>query len=161
MAWDANFEAAWPRFAAQYGEPFRRQWRYYLLNAPARSARATCNCGNGCCRRTACAAATAGRGEPSRRLVRHQLRLELGDLVLELELALLQPPHRQFVRVGIALQPRDRGVEVAVRSPQFHQAVGQAGRSAGSSMRLMRRAYARWQGPATPAAMLRFSLSLR
>ena len=32
MAWDANFEAAWPRFAAQYGEPFRRQWRYYLLS---------------------------------------------------------------------------------------------------------------------------------
>ena len=32
MAWDANFEAAWPRFAAQYGEPFRRQWRCYLLS---------------------------------------------------------------------------------------------------------------------------------
>jgi cyclopropane-fatty-acyl-phospholipid synthase len=32
MAWHANFEAAWPRFAAGYGERFRRQWRYYLLS---------------------------------------------------------------------------------------------------------------------------------
>jgi cyclopropane-fatty-acyl-phospholipid synthase len=32
MAWHANFEAAWPRFAAQYGEAFHRQWRYYLLS---------------------------------------------------------------------------------------------------------------------------------
>lgn len=31
MAWHANFEAAWPRFAARYGERFRRMWRYYLL----------------------------------------------------------------------------------------------------------------------------------
>ncbi|THF61789.1 cyclopropane fatty acyl phospholipid synthase [Pseudothauera nasutitermitis] len=31
MAWHANFEAAWPRFAAIYGERFRRMWRYYLL----------------------------------------------------------------------------------------------------------------------------------
>ncbi len=31
MAWHANFEAAWPRFEAQYGERFRRMWRYYLL----------------------------------------------------------------------------------------------------------------------------------
>lgn len=31
MAWHASFEAAWPRFAAHYGERFRRMWRYYLL----------------------------------------------------------------------------------------------------------------------------------
>ena len=31
MAWHQRFEAAWPRFAAQYGERFRRMWRYYLL----------------------------------------------------------------------------------------------------------------------------------
>ncbi|HRP97725.1 MAG TPA: cyclopropane fatty acyl phospholipid synthase [Rhodocyclaceae bacterium] len=31
MAWHANFEAAWPRFAERYGERFRRMWRYYLL----------------------------------------------------------------------------------------------------------------------------------
>ena len=28
----ANFEAAWPRFAERYGEPFHRLWRYYLLS---------------------------------------------------------------------------------------------------------------------------------
>lgn len=32
MAWHANFEAAWPRFAHSYGERFYRQWRYYLLS---------------------------------------------------------------------------------------------------------------------------------
>lgn len=32
MAWHANFEAAWPRFAGQLGERFRRMWRYYLLS---------------------------------------------------------------------------------------------------------------------------------
>lgn len=31
LAWHANFEAAWPRFAATFGERFRRMWRYYLL----------------------------------------------------------------------------------------------------------------------------------
>jgi len=31
MAWHANFEAAWPRFAERYGERFYRMWRYYLL----------------------------------------------------------------------------------------------------------------------------------
>lgn len=31
MAWHQRFEAAWPQFAAQYGERFRRMWRYYLL----------------------------------------------------------------------------------------------------------------------------------
>lgn len=31
MAWFEKFEAAWPRFEATYGEPFRRMWRYYLL----------------------------------------------------------------------------------------------------------------------------------
>lgn len=32
MAWHANFEAAWPRFADQLDERFRRMWRYYLLS---------------------------------------------------------------------------------------------------------------------------------
>ncbi|AUL99287.1 MAG TPA: cyclopropane fatty acyl phospholipid synthase [Pseudothauera hydrothermalis] len=31
MAWHANFEAAWPRFAERYGPRFYRMWRYYLL----------------------------------------------------------------------------------------------------------------------------------
>ncbi len=31
MAWHRNFEAAWPRFAARFGERFHRMWRYYLL----------------------------------------------------------------------------------------------------------------------------------
>lgn len=35
MAWHGNFEAAWPRFAARYGERFRRMWRYYLLACAA------------------------------------------------------------------------------------------------------------------------------
>lgn len=32
MAWHANFEEAWPRFATELGERFRRMWRYYLLS---------------------------------------------------------------------------------------------------------------------------------
>jgi cyclopropane-fatty-acyl-phospholipid synthase len=32
MAWNDNFEAAWPRFAAGMGERFHRMWRYYLLS---------------------------------------------------------------------------------------------------------------------------------
>ena len=32
MAWHANFEAAWPRFAGALGETFHRMWRYYLLS---------------------------------------------------------------------------------------------------------------------------------
>ncbi|MBW8822948.1 MAG: cyclopropane fatty acyl phospholipid synthase [Xanthomonadales bacterium] len=32
MAWHANFESAWPRFADALGETFRRRWRYYLLS---------------------------------------------------------------------------------------------------------------------------------
>lgn len=31
MAWHERFEAAWPRFEKEYGEPFHRMWRYYLL----------------------------------------------------------------------------------------------------------------------------------
>jgi len=31
MAWHANVEAAWPRFAEALGERFHRMWRYYLL----------------------------------------------------------------------------------------------------------------------------------
>lgn len=32
MAWCANFEQSWPRFAEQLGERFYRMWRYYLLS---------------------------------------------------------------------------------------------------------------------------------
>ncbi len=31
MAWWHNFDAAWPRLAPKYGEPFYRMWKYYLL----------------------------------------------------------------------------------------------------------------------------------
>lgn len=31
MAWERNFQAAWPRFEERYGERFHRMWRYYLL----------------------------------------------------------------------------------------------------------------------------------
>lgn len=31
MAWHHNFAQAWPRFAGQLDERFRRMWRYYLL----------------------------------------------------------------------------------------------------------------------------------
>lgn len=41
-AWHQRFEAAWPQFAARYGERFRRMWRYYLL-ACAGSFRARTN----------------------------------------------------------------------------------------------------------------------
>jgi len=30
LAWARNFETAWPRFEARYGERFHRMWRYYL-----------------------------------------------------------------------------------------------------------------------------------
>src|ERR1700736_5188102 len=32
LAWNKNFERAWPRFTDRYGERFRRMWRFYLLN---------------------------------------------------------------------------------------------------------------------------------
>ena len=32
MAWHANVQAAWPRFAEQLGPRFLRMWRYYLLS---------------------------------------------------------------------------------------------------------------------------------
>jgi cyclopropane-fatty-acyl-phospholipid synthase len=31
MAWHGNFENHWPELSQKYGEPFRRMWRYYLL----------------------------------------------------------------------------------------------------------------------------------
>lgn len=31
MAWNANFEKAWPDLKAKYGDVFYRMWRYYLL----------------------------------------------------------------------------------------------------------------------------------
>ena len=33
MAWWANFDAAWPRLRARYGDPFYRAWKYYLLTS--------------------------------------------------------------------------------------------------------------------------------
>jgi cyclopropane-fatty-acyl-phospholipid synthase len=33
MAWNANFENAWPRLQEKYDEPFHRMWRYYLLSS--------------------------------------------------------------------------------------------------------------------------------
>ncbi|HET8897826.1 MAG TPA: cyclopropane fatty acyl phospholipid synthase [Rhodanobacteraceae bacterium] len=35
MAWLRNFDAAWPRLAAQYDERFRRMWRFYLACSAA------------------------------------------------------------------------------------------------------------------------------
>lgn len=32
MAWNENFEKAWPRFREQLGDRFYRMWRYYLLS---------------------------------------------------------------------------------------------------------------------------------
>ncbi len=31
MAWERNFQAAWPQFRDRYGDRFHRMWRYYLL----------------------------------------------------------------------------------------------------------------------------------
>jgi cyclopropane-fatty-acyl-phospholipid synthase len=31
MAWQENFDAAWPRLKARYSESFRRMWTYYLM----------------------------------------------------------------------------------------------------------------------------------
>lgn len=33
MAWQANFEKAWPVLRDRYGERFRRMWNYYLLSS--------------------------------------------------------------------------------------------------------------------------------
>jgi len=35
MAWQANFEKAWPELKNKYGERFYRMWRFYLLSAAA------------------------------------------------------------------------------------------------------------------------------
>jgi cyclopropane-fatty-acyl-phospholipid synthase len=35
LAWRANFDAAWPRLSATYGERFRRMWHFYLSAAAA------------------------------------------------------------------------------------------------------------------------------
>lgn len=32
MAWFKNFDIAWPKFRAQYGDRFYRMWKYYLLS---------------------------------------------------------------------------------------------------------------------------------
>ena len=32
LAWNENFQRAWPRFVDRYGERFRRIWRFYLLS---------------------------------------------------------------------------------------------------------------------------------
>jgi cyclopropane-fatty-acyl-phospholipid synthase len=33
MAWEANFQKAWPSLKDKYGERFRKMWRYYLLSS--------------------------------------------------------------------------------------------------------------------------------
>jgi cyclopropane-fatty-acyl-phospholipid synthase len=33
MAWEANFEKAWPSLKSKYGERFYRMWRFYLLSS--------------------------------------------------------------------------------------------------------------------------------
>jgi len=35
LAWWANFDAAWPRLRAKYGEPFYRMWKFYLMVSAA------------------------------------------------------------------------------------------------------------------------------
>jgi len=35
MAWDANFENAWPELKEKYGERFYRMWKFYLLSCAA------------------------------------------------------------------------------------------------------------------------------
>ena len=35
MAWEANFENAWPKLKEKYGERFYRMWKYYLLSSAA------------------------------------------------------------------------------------------------------------------------------
>ena len=35
MAWWANFDAAWPRLRARYGDRFYRVWKYYLMASAA------------------------------------------------------------------------------------------------------------------------------
>lgn len=35
LSWDANFESAWPEIKHNYGEEFRRMWRYYLNGCAA------------------------------------------------------------------------------------------------------------------------------
>jgi len=32
LAWNDRFEEGWPKLREEYGEPFRRLWRYYLLS---------------------------------------------------------------------------------------------------------------------------------
>jgi cyclopropane-fatty-acyl-phospholipid synthase len=32
LAWDENFEAAWPKLREKYGERFYRMWKFYLLS---------------------------------------------------------------------------------------------------------------------------------
>src|SRR5690606_13799476 len=61
------------------------------------------------------------------RLVRDQRAFQPRDLVLEHQLALLQPLDRQLVVGDVALQLRDRGVEVAMLEPQFGQLAGDLG----------------------------------
>lgn len=31
MAWNGNFQEAWPRLKKKYDERFKRMWEYYLL----------------------------------------------------------------------------------------------------------------------------------
>jgi cyclopropane-fatty-acyl-phospholipid synthase len=35
MAWEANFENAWPKLKEKYGDRFYRMWKYFLLSCAA------------------------------------------------------------------------------------------------------------------------------
>src|SRR3546814_14039374 len=58
---------------------------------------------------------------PYTTLFRSQVRLQLRDLVLELQLAFLHPLDRQFVGLDVGLQARDRKVQVPVLELELDQ----------------------------------------
>ena len=63
----------------------------------------------------------AGVSRNLRNYIRNQLILELGDLVLEPQLALLEPGELELVRSGRAAKRFDRRVEIAMLHSQAHQ----------------------------------------
>lgn len=69
----------------------------------------------------------AARVTRSGRLVGNQSALYPLDRILELQLALLQPLDREFIGGDVGLQPRDRGVEIAMLGLQLDQALRHAG----------------------------------
>lgn len=69
------------------------------------------------------------RAEPvaySGRLIRNQRPFDPRDLVLQLQLALLQPLERQLVGLDVGREALDHGVQIAVFLTQFDHAPGQA-----------------------------------